>query len=347
MTFSYKLSDFDFDLPAKLIANNPVHPRDESSMLIYYNNQIIDKKSKNLDEFLNGGDVLVLNDSKVLKAKLTGKRGQANININLHQEISDGIWQAFAKPAKRLKIGDKFIISDDFYANITDKNPDGIVTLEFNVKNINFFQKLEKYGQMPLPPYIKQEDKNADQNYQTIYANKLGSVAAPTAGLHFTDALFCRLKNKGVKIIFITLNVGAGTFLPVKTEHIQDHKMHQEFFEINQESCDIINAAKKNNHKIAAVGTTSVRVLESAADANNILKPMAGNTDIFIYPGYKFKIIDILMTNFHLPKSTLFMLISAFIGLDNAKKIYQFAIDKEYRFYSYGDCCLLYKSDIE
>ena len=344
MSYHFKLLDFDFNLPPELIANKPVFPRDNSKILIHQDEDISEDSVKNLDQFLEKGDILVLNDSKVLKAKILGyNKNGAKININLHQEISDGVWQVFAKPAKKLNIGDQFIVSEDFFAEIIDKNSDGILTLNFNIKSSDFFHKLEKYGQMPLPPYIKEQDENADDNYQTIYAKKLGSVAAPTAGLHFTEELIEKIKKKGIKIVFVTLNVGAGTFLPVKSEIIQDHKMHQEFFEINPDVCDIINKAKESGNRIVAVGTTSMRVLESAADENGFLVPKIENTYIFIYPGYKFKIVDILMTNFHLPKSTLFMLVSAFIGFDNAKKLYQLAIDKKYRFYSYGDCCLLYK----
>jgi len=345
MLQNLKTSDFDFNLPTDLIANKPITPRDESKMIIHQYSKITEEKSKNLSDFLNEGDVLVLNDTRVLKAKLLGyNENNAKININLHQEINSGTWQIFAKPAKRLKIGTILKISDDFFAKVIKKTENSIITLEFNKKNSDFFLNLEKYGQMPLPPYIKEEDKNANENYQTIYANKEGSVAAPTAGLHFTNELLEKIKEKGVKIIFVTLNVGAGTFLPVKTDLIKDHQMHQEFFEINQESCNIINDAKENNKKIIAVGTTSMRVLETCSDDNGFLLPKTDNTNIFIYPGYRFKIVDILMTNFHLPKSTLFMLVSAFIGADNAKKLYQFAIDKKYRFYSYGDCCLLFKN---
>mgnify|MGYP000846959037 FL=1 len=345
MSQNIKTSDFDFNLPPELIANKPASPRDESKMLIFKNPNITQETSRDLDKFLNIGDVLILNNSKVLKAKISGyNENKAKIEINLHQEISNGVWQAFAKPAKRLKIGDKFTISEDFFAKVVDKIQGGILTLDFNHKGSSFFLKLDQYGQMPLPPYIKEKDKDADSNYQTIYADKLGSVAAPTAGLHFTEELLEKIKRKGVKIVFVTLNVGAGTFLPVKSELIKDHKMHQEFFEINQEACDVINNTRKNGKKIIAVGTTSVRVLESASNEDGILLPKIANTDIFIYPGYKFKIVDILMTNFHLPKSTLFMLVSAFISVDNAKKLYQFAISKKYRFYSYGDCCLLYQN---
>lgn len=373
-----KTSDFDFHLPSELIANDPANPRDSSKMLVWQNQKIIDKQASNLADFLNDGDVLVLNDTKVIKAKLIGKRGEAKVEINLHKQISckslvvsqksdkdrNAVWQAFAKPAKRLKIGDTFKIVDDFWAKVLAKNEDGIVDLEFNVGDEDFFLMLEKYGQMPIPPYIKprsvilseendlrkcneilrfaQDDTN--NNYQTIYARNSGAVAAPTAGLHFTQNLFEKLKQKGIKIVFTTLNVGAGTFLPVKSELIKDHKMHSEYFSISKETCDIINEAKRNGKRIVAVGTTSLRVLESTVNKNGFLEAQTRETNIFIYPPYNFKIVDILMTNFHLPKSTLFMLISAFVGIENAQQIYQHAILQKYRFYSFGDATLLFKS---
>ncbi len=341
-----KTSDFDFHLPQELIANAPANPRDSAKMLVFRNGEISDKKVSDLAEFFEEGDVLVLNDTKVIKAKLTGKRGEAKVEINLHKQIKDGTWQAFAKPAKRLKIGDQFVITDAFYAKVLAKDEDGIVDLEFNVQGEEFFSSLEKYGQMPLPPYIKKDDNSKDEeNYQTVYAANKGAVAAPTAGLHFTKELFERLDKKGVKKLFTTLNVGAGTFLPVKAELIADHKMHSEYFSISQKVCDEINEAKKNGKRIIAVGTTSLRVLESAVDGDGKLSPQTRETNIFIYPPYKFKIVDILMTNFHLPKSTLFMLISAFIGKDNSKKLYSYAIANQYRFYSFGDSTLLFKED--
>ena len=339
-----KTTDFNFNLPEELIAKEPFEPREKANMLVFENEKISDKKIENLLDFLKTDDLLVFNDTKVIKAKLIGKRDEVKIEINLHKNIKNNIWQVMAKPAKRLKIGQIFKIADDFFAVIIAKHENGFVDLEFNCQDNEFYEKLEKYGQVPLPPYIKRktENKKDVKNYQTIFANKEGAVAAPTAGLHFTETLMQKIEEKGIKKLFVTLNVGAGTFLPVKSEFIKDHEMHDEYFTISKEVCDAINEAKKNNQRIIAVGTTSLRVLESAIDENNQLKPQSKNTDIFIYPPYKFKIVDILMTNFHLPKSTLFMLISAFIGRENAKKLYQHAINKKYRFYSYGDACLLF-----
>jgi S-adenosylmethionine:tRNA ribosyltransferase-isomerase len=340
-----KTFDFDFHLPEELIANQPANPRDSARMLVFKNQEILDKKVSDLAEFFNEGDVLVLNDTKVIKAKLTGKRGEAKVEINLHKDCKNGVWQVFAKPAKRLRVGDKFIIADDFFAEVLAKNEDGIVDLKFNVVGDDFFAMLEKYGQMPLPPYIKNADQSHEvENYQTVYARNSGAVAAPTAGLHFTEELFSALEAKGIKKVFTTLNVGAGTFLPVKSELIKDHQMHSEYFSISKETCDVINEAKRNGKRIIAVGTTSLRVLESAVDENAELKAQTRETNIFIYPPYNFKIVDILMTNFHLPKSTLFMLISAFIGKENAHQLYKHAISQQYRFYSFGDATLLFRN---
>jgi S-adenosylmethionine:tRNA ribosyltransferase-isomerase len=310
-------------------------------MLVWKDQQITNKKVSDLADFFEDGDLLVLNDTKVIKAKLIGKRGEAKVEINLHKKVSGNTWQIFAKGARKLRIGDKFEISEDFYATVLAKDEDGIVDLEFNKSDQNFFDALEEHGHIPLPPYIK---NNTDQNnnYQTVYAKNSGAVAAPTAGLHFTDELFEKLAAKGVKRTFTTLNVGAGTFLPVKTDLIKDHKMHSEYFSISAKTCDVINETKRNGGRIIAVGTTSLRVLESATDDKGILEPQTRETNIFIYPPYDFKVVDILMTNFHLPKSTLFMLISAFAGSDKAHKIYEHAIKSNYRFYSFGDSCLLF-----
>jgi S-adenosylmethionine:tRNA ribosyltransferase-isomerase len=340
----YKTADFDFDLPDELIAKEPLHPRDEAKMLIYKTGDFLDKQVKDIADYISAGDVIVFNDTKVIKAKLYGTRGQAKIEINLHENLGKNVWRVFAKPAKRLKVGDQFAIAEDFYAEVKYKDQEGLVDLAFNCEEEEFFSKLEKYGQMPLPPYIKRASQKSDEeNYQTIYAKNPGAVAAPTAGLHFTEKLFAELEKKGIKKAFVTLNVGAGTFLPVKSELIEDHQMHSEFFTLNKEASEIINQAKKSGKKIIAVGTTSLRVLESSCDENGWLKPQSGNTKIFIYPPYQFKVVDILMTNFHLPKSTLFMLISAFIGHDQANELYNHAIKNNYRFYSYGDACLLFR----
>ena len=333
-----KLADFDFKLADNLIAKEPASPRDASRML-NFDGQISDRKFSEIANFFSKGDVFVFNNVKVIKAKLIGKRDQVKIEINLNAKFGD-FWQAFAKPAKRLKIGDKIIFADDFWAEVINKNLEGTINIVFN-HHKNFDHYLEKYGEIPIPPYLKRgSNANDAVNYQTIYAKNAGAVAAPTAGLHFSKEIINQIILKGINIAFVTLNVGAGTFLPVKTDDITKHKMHQEYYEINQQSCDIINKAIKNNKKIVAIGTTSLRVLESCAK-NNLVIPVKNETGIFIYPPYKFKIVTDLLTNFHLPKSTLFMLISAFIGLENAHETYRHAIKQQYRFFSYGDCCLL------
>lgn len=316
-------------------------------MLVFKNNQIYDQKIKNIVDHFESGDVIIFNQVKVIKAKLQGTiaRNLSKLNLNLDQEISDGVWQALCKPAKKVKNHDKIIFFENFYGEVIEKNDDGFLYIKFNLNGSQLMEALEKYGSVPLPPYIKRSDEknNDDQkNYQTIFANDGAGVAAPTAGLHFTKNLIAQLENKNIKILYLTLNIGAGTFLPVRSENIVDHKMHSEKFYLSAQNCDIINQAKKNGKKIIAVGTTSLRAIESSVSGEGLLTPQHRSTDIFIYPPYKFKIVDILITNFHLPKSTLFMLVSAFVGIDNARKIYQHAIAKNYRFYSFGDCSLLY-----
>lgn len=349
----FKTSDFNFELPDELIANSPFFPKEKTKMLLYKNSQILDLQLSNLIDFLQEGDVMVFNDAYVIKAKLTATiaRNQAKLEFNLDQEIDQSsIWRALCRPAKKVKVDDILEIADDFSAQVIAKTDDGFINIKFNCDKNNLLQKLDKYGQTPLPPYIKRDDisddlKKSDQkNYQTIYAANGTAVAAPTAGLHFDHNIFAKLEAKKIKKVFVTLNVGAGTFLPVRAEEIKDHKMHSEFFTISQESAEIINQAKASGKKIIAVGTTSLRALESASTVDGAIKPITTNTDIFIYPGYKFKIVDILMTNFHLPKSTLFMLVCAFVGKEEAFKIYNHAINNNYRFYSYGDTSLLFKS---
>jgi len=271
----------------------------------------------------------------------------------LDQE-SNGLWNALCRPAKKVRVGDIIIISkdlsDDFFCEVVEKDNDGFVKIKFNCDEVELLIKLEKYGSVPLPPYIKRDENNQkdsqndQKNYQTIYAQDGIAVAAPTAGLHFNENIFNKIKAKKIQCVFLTLNVGAGTFLPVRTESLEEHKMHSEKFFLSKENCEIINNAKKNGKKIIAVGTTSLRAVESSVDNNGILHPQNRATEIFIYPPYNFKIVDILMTNFHLPKSTLFMLICAFIGYENAFKLYNHAIEKQYRFYSYGDSSLLFRN---
>ena len=334
----YYLSDFDFTLPKNLIAKNPVFPRDKSKMLSF-SDKIADRRFVEIADFFDEGDVFVFNNAKVIKAKLIGFRDKVKIEINLNAKFGD-CWQVFAKPAKRLKIGDKITFANDFWAEVINKNLEGTVNIVFNQHN-NVSYYLDKYGQMPIPPYLKRENSENDiKNYQTIYAKKAGAVAAPTAGLHFSPEIMNKINAKKIETAFVTLNVGAGTFLPVKSEDITEHKMHQEYYEISSDSCHIINKAILNKKRIIAVGTTSLRVLESCAK-EGLVYPNKTQTGIFIYPPYKFKIVSDLLTNFHLPKSTLLMLVSAFVGLENMHKIYQHAIRQKYRFFSYGDCCLL------
>jgi S-adenosylmethionine:tRNA ribosyltransferase-isomerase len=341
----FKTSDFNFHLPENLIAHQPFSPKEETKMLVYKDGAILDQQVINLIDFLQEGDVLVFNDAKVIKAKLSATilRNQAKLNFNLDQE-ENGIWQALCRPAKKVNIGDELEIAPDFFAQVLEKSDDGFIKIKFDCTDNALLEKLEKYGEIPLPPYIKRDEKNqSDQiNYQTIYAANGTAVAAPTSGLHFTNKIFDLLDAKKIKKVFVTLNVGAGTFLPVRADEIKDHKMHEEFFSISDGAAKTINEARKNGKRIIAVGTTSLRALESAASDEGYLKETKTKTDIFIYPGYRFKIVDILMTNFHLPKSTLFMLICAFVGKKAGFGIYEHAILRQYRFYSYGDSSLLF-----
>lgn len=344
----FKTKDYNFNLPEHLIAQEPFKDKEQTPLLVFKNNQIFDQKIANLLDYVSSGDVMIFNQVKVIKAKLIGDLNfsQTKININLDQELDDACWQALCKPAKKIKTGDKIFFNQDFFAEIIQKENDGFIKIKFNYSGEILQKNIEKYGQIPLPPYIKRDEENLisdEKNYQTIYAKDGVGVAAPTAGLHFTDNILQKLLQKKVKLVYLTLNVGAGTFLPVRSENILDHKMHSEKFYLSKENCDIINQAKISGNKIIAVGTTSLRALESSVDEVGVLQPQSRSTNIFIYPSYNFKIVDALMTNFHLPKSTLFMLICAFVGYENAFKIYEHAIANNYRFYSYGDSSLLIK----
>ncbi len=349
---------FDFELDRDLIASKPVFPRDTSKLLDVTSDDIVaDRHFYDLPEILKKGDVLVFNNTKVIPARLYGKRNNAEVEVTLYHPENGLSWWAFIKNSKRLHKEDIISFYTDvinvedslFKAKVLEKHGEEGVLIEFICREEELSKKLEEYGHMPLPPYIKRDKPttgiwnkyNDKEDYQTIYARHEGAVAAPTAGLHFTDEILQKLEEKGVEKVFLTLHVGAGTFLPVKTDNTQDHKMHAEFGIITQETCDVINKAKKENRRIIAVGTTSVRLLEAASDDKGILNPFYGETSIFITPGYKFKIIDYIITNFHLPKSTLFMLICAIAGTDRMKEAYKHAIKERYRFYSYGDSSIL------
>jgi S-adenosylmethionine:tRNA ribosyltransferase-isomerase len=335
-----KVDFFDFDLPESLIAIHPANPRDSARMLVI-DDALQDKIISDLPKFLKPGDVMVFNDTKVIPARLFGRRGEAKVEVLLHKHRGNE-WECFAKPAKRLKPGDRIDFADDFHAAVVEKLADGGVVLQFGD---DISEKLERYGHMPLPPYIRRSDDVSDrERYQTVYARVEGSVAAPTAGLHFTDKLLEAIDALGVTRVPVTLHVGGGTFLPVKSDDTNDHVMHSEWVHVSEETAAVVNRAKEKGGRVMAIGTTSLRTLESAADADGKLKPFSGETSIFITPGYCFKIVDILLTNFHLPRSTLFMLVCAFAGLESMQAAYAAAISRQYRFYSYGDACLLYRS---
>ena len=349
---------FDFELDRSLIADKPASPRDTSRLLDLSDGEHIkDRHFYDLPDILQKGDILVFNDTKVIPARLYGAHNEAKVEVTLYHPIDGLSWMSFIKNAKRLHQGDTIAFYTDeispqdssFTAEVIAKHGEDGVELRFNCDAKDLGTYLEQYGSMPLPPYIKRDKPtsglwnkyNDKEDYQTIYAKHEGAVAAPTAGLHFTERVFEALEKKGIEKVFLTLHVGAGTFLPVKVADTKDHHMHAEYGLITPAACDKINQAKKEGRRIIAVGTTSLRLLESAADEQGILRPFTGETDIFITPGYKFKIIDMIITNFHLPKSTLFMLICAIAGIDTMKKAYKHAMDEKYRFYSYGDSSIL------
>lgn len=327
---------FDFDLPESSIATSPASPRD-SSKLLRIGDTLTDMSVRDIPALLQPGDVMVFNDSKVIPARLHGKRGDINVEILLHKMIRDNEWLCFAKPAKRLKDGQTIVFADDFSATVLGREDDQ-VRLKFESSDL--FAMLDQYGEMPLPPYMKRRAAADDkQTYQTAYAADPGSVAAPTAGLHFSPALLAAIDAAGAQRVHVTLHVGAGTFSPVKADDTEDHVMHSEWVRITKDAADSINNAKR----VIAVGTTTLRTLESLSDADGHVHAGTKDTSIFITPGYDFKAVDILMTNFHLPRSTLLMLVSAFAGRERILAAYKHAIASGYRFYSYGDACWLEK----
>ena len=338
-----KTADFDFELPTRLIAERPVSPRDAARLLVV-DERLRDMNVRDLPGLLEPGDVLVFNDTRVLPARLRGRRGAARIEATLHKQEAVDTWRAFARPARRLRPGDIVTFAEGFSAEVVEKGEGGEVLLRFNVGGAGLIAALQRHGEMPLPPYIKREggaDERDKADYQTMFAEIEGAVAAPTAGLHFTPELMQAMRDRGVTPVPLTLHVGAGTFLPVKVEDLANHKMHAEYGEITEETARIVNQARAAGGRVVAVGTTVLRLLESAAADDGVLHPFAGDTDIFITPGYRFRIVDLLMTNFHLPKSTLFMLVCAFAGMERMKAAYAHAIETGYRFYSYGDGSLI------
>jgi len=350
---------FDFELPDELIALRPVHPRDAARLLVVRPNaaeELADTIISDLPSLIAPGDALVFNDTRVIPAALKGVRARgevtAQISATLIERLDDHRWQALAKPGKRLEPGDRIQFGEggnacalgSLDATVEAKSADGVVTLAFDLSGPALHDAIETQGAMPLPPYIAARRAADDQDrtdYQTTFAREEGAVAAPTAGLHFTHTLIQALEARGITSHFVTLHVGPGTFLPVRAEETSDHAMHAEHGVVSMQVALALNAIKARGNRVVAVGTTSLRLLESAADEYGTLKPFAGETDIFITPGYRFRFVDRLLTNFHLPRSTLFMLVAAFSGLETMKQAYAHAVEQRYRFYSYGDACLL------
>ena len=336
-------SNYFYNLPEELIAQTPVEPRDSSRLLVYNKSTktIEHKIFRDIVNYLHKGDVLVINNTRVLPARLYGyKDTGAKIEILLQKRVDLKTWEVIAKPFKRLSVGTKVTFSQNLSCTILSKGEYGSCIIQFEFVGV-FEERLSEVGQMPLPPYIHEKLKDKER-YQTVYSKVEGSSAAPTAGLHFTPELLQNIKNKGVEIVEVLLHVGLGTFRPVKEENILNHDMHSEYIEMTEENASKFNKAKKDNRRIIAVGTTSVRVLESCADENGIIIPQKRETNIFIYPSYKFKVVDALITNFHLPESTLIMLISAFAGYDETMDIYKKAVEEKYRFFSFGDAMFIY-----
>jgi len=356
-----QLAQFDFDLPEDRIALRPVSPRDAARLLVVRpGGHFEDRVVSDLPGLLRPGDVLVLNDTRVIPARLKGHRvredSRVAVEATLHRRLSGHLWTAFMRPGKRLAEGDRIVFGEahdracflgELNATVKAKGEDGEVTLAFDIAGPDLDAAIAERGAMPLPPYIaarRAEDEQDRTDYQTVYAEEDGSVAAPTAGLHFTPELLARLEATGIATARVTLHVGAGTFLPVKAEEVSQHRMHAEWGEVDKPTAEALNAVRAAGGRIVCVGTTSLRLLETAADPDGTIRPFAGETEIFITPGYRFRVADGLMTNFHLPKSTLFMLVCAFAGTETMKAAYAHAIAAGYRFYSYGDASLLWRA---
>jgi S-adenosylmethionine:tRNA ribosyltransferase-isomerase len=353
-----KLSDFDFHLPDELIATRPAKPRSSARLLVASPDSLQDRQVTDLVEYLRPGDRLVLNDTKVLPARLSGLRRRdsaqgpvkAKIEVTLlDPQAKAGQWRALLKPLKKIREGEQVIFSDRLSATLVQKEDAGLVLITFNLTGTDFDAALADAGAMPLPPYIaakRTADAQDNEDYQTVWARHMGAVAAPTASLHFDAPLLDRLTAIGVDITYVTLHVGAGTFLPVKVDNVRDHKMHAEWGEVTGQAAAEINRTRADGGRIIPVGTTALRLIESAAPEVGKIAPWIGTTEIFIWPGYQFRVADALMTNFHLPKSTLMMLVSALMGQERMRQVYAHAIDAEYRFFSYGDASLLLPSGI-
>ena len=355
-----QVSDFDFDLPPERIALRPAEPRDSARLLVVDPaGGLTDRTVSDMPGLLRAGDLMIFNDTRVLAARLVGRRDRAGsvaqVEATLHKRVAPDRWSAFMRPGKRLKAGDRVTFgsaadqsrhASGLHATVEGKDDDGVVLLRFDLSGVDLDRAIDETGIMPLPPYIaakRAEDDRDRSDYQTVYAREAASVAAPTAGLHFTPGLLAALESAGVEAAFVTLHVGAGTFLPVKSETVADHRMHAEYGEVSAAVADRINAARARGGRIVCVGTTSLRLVESAAGEDGLVRPFADETAIFITPGYRFRVADGLISNFHLPRSTLFMLVSALCGQATMRAAYAHAIADGYRFYSYGDASLLWR----
>ncbi len=339
-----KTVDFYYDLPKELIAQTPLEPRDSSKMMVLNkkDGSISHRHFYDIIDMLESGDTLILNDSRVLPARIFGIKEDtgASVEFLMLRQIENNTWETLAKPGKKAKPGTKFIFGDGIMtATVRDVTEDGNRIVDFHCEE-SIYTALDKIGQMPLPPYIT-EKLSDKERYQTVYSNELGSAAAPTAGLHFTKELLQKIQDKGVNIGYVTLHVGLGTFRPVKVDNILEHKMHSEHYEIPEKTAKLIKSTKENGKRVIAVGTTSCRTLESVANLHGEIVPCHGFTDIFIYPGFEFKVLDGLITNFHLPESTLIMLVSAFSGYENTMNAYKVAVEEKYRFFSFGDSMMI------
>jgi S-adenosylmethionine:tRNA ribosyltransferase-isomerase len=361
-----KTADFDFDLPEDRIALRPAEPRDSARLLVVRDGGLEDRVVRDLPDFLRPGDALVFNDTRVIPARMPGSRHRIGddgqtlsvpVEATLHHRDAPDVWSAFMKPGKRIKPGDRIVFGTQWdtaclmsglEATVESKGDDGLVTLRFDLTGPVLDEAIRNIGVMPLPPYIaakRAEDDRDRVDYQTVYAAHDGSVAAPTAGLHFTPELLDAIRARGVSTHAVTLHVGAGTFLPVKVDDLAEHRMHSEWGTVSDQTAEALNSVRAAGGRIVCVGTTSLRLLESATGEDGMIRPFHGDTAIFITPGYRFRAVDVLMTNFHLPKSTLFMLVSAFAGLETMRAAYAHAVASDYRFYSYGDGSLLFRKD--